>query len=144
MLGFTREQTLEINEAVIREFRAHGGELPEGHPLHGNPTLLLTTTGARSGRTLISPLTYTPDQGDFIVMASAGGSPRLPSWAHNLRANPSVAAEVGTNRIDAVAIETSGDDHDHAFTLMTSALPRFAEYQASVERRIPLFRIRPL
>ena len=69
MHGLTREQTLAVNADVIETFRANGGEMPEGHPLHGNPTLLVTMTGARSGRTLTSPLSYTPDSDAFIVLS---------------------------------------------------------------------------
>ncbi|MEM8707184.1 MAG: nitroreductase family deazaflavin-dependent oxidoreductase [Actinomycetota bacterium] len=141
MHGLTREQTLEFNAGVIEVFRANDGVMPEGHPMHGNPTLLVTMTGAKSGRTLTSPLTYTADGDAFVVMASAGGSPRLPAWGHNLRANPDVTLEVGSETFDAVAVETEGDERDRVFELMTAALPRFAEYQASVEREIPLFHL---
>ena len=115
--------------------------MPEEHPLHGNPTLLVTMTGLKSGRTLTSPLSYTPDGDAFIVMASAGGSPTLPAWAHNLRAHPEITLEVGAETFPAHAVETVGPDRDRAFELMTSSLPRFADYQASVERLIPLFRL---
>ncbi len=142
MHGLTREQTLAFNASVIETFRANGGEMPDGHPMHGNPTLLLTMTGARSRRTLTSPLTYTADGDAYIVMASAGGSPTLPAWAHNLRANADVELEVGEERFAARAVETEGAARARAFELMTTTLPRFAEYQASVEREIPLFRLK--
>lgn len=139
--GLTREQTLAFNADVIGALRANAGTLPEGHPLHGNPTLLLTMTGAKSGRTLTSPLTYALDGDAFIVMASAGGSPTLPDWAHNLRAEPAVTVEVDDERFAAEATETTGPERDRVFGLMTAALPRFADYQAQVEREIPLFRL---
>lgn len=141
MHGLTREQTLEFNTSVIEAFRANGGEMPEGHPMHGNPTLLLTMTGAKSGRALTSPLTYTADGEAWIVMASAGGSPKLPAWGHNLRAEPNVSIEVGTEVIDVRAVETEGAERDRVLELMTAALPRFGDYQASVDRLIPLFRL---
>ena len=75
MLGMTNEQVIEFNRGVIETFRAHEGVMPEG-PFHNNPTLLLTMTGARSGRHLTTALTYTTDEdGALIVMASAGGQP---------------------------------------------------------------------
>jgi len=141
MHGLTREQTLELNAGVIETFRANDGVMPEGHPMHGNPTLLVTMTGAKSGRSLTSPLTYTPDGDAFVVMASAGGSPTLPAWGHNLRANPEVTLEVGGETFPAFAVEAEGEERDRVFTLMTTALPRFADYQASVDRVIPLFRL---
>ena len=141
MHGLTREQTLEFNASVIETFRANDGVMPEGHPMHGNPTLLVTMTGARSGRSLTSPLTYTPDGDAFIVMASAGGSPTLPAWGHNLRANPEIMLEVDGETFPARAVEAEGTERDRVFALMTTALWRFADYQASVDRVIPLFRL---
>lgn len=141
MHGLTREQTLEFNRSVIEAFRANAGQMPEGHPLFGNPMLLLTVTGAKSKRRLTCPLSYASDGAAFLVMASAGGSPALPAWGHNLRADPEVMLEVGTETFAATAVETEGGERDRVFALMTTALPRFAAYQDSVERIIPVFRL---
>ena len=141
MMGMTKEQVLAFNQGVIAEFREHDGVMPEGSIFHGNPTLLLTMTGAKTGRTLTSPLTYATDGDDWIVMASAGGSEKLPGWGHNLRANGEVSLEVLGDSFPAIATEMLGTDRDHAFSTMISQQPRFADYQASVERIIPLFRL---
>lgn len=142
MMGMTNEQVLEFNKGVIAEFREHGGVMPEGSPFHGNPTLLVTMTGAKSGRTLTSPLSYaTDDDGSLIVMASAGGSPKLPAWGHNLRANPNVTIEVPGDSYEATAVEAEGEERDRVFARMVETLPRFGEYQDAVERVIPLFRL---
>ena len=109
---------------------------------HGNPTLLMTMTGAKSGRELVSPLSYATDGEDWIVMASAGGSPTVPAWAFNLRANPDITLEILDETFEATAHETGvGAERDAAFEIMTTQLPRFADYQDQVERTIPLFRL---
>ena len=141
MMGMTNEQVLDFNKGVIAEFREHLGVMPEGSMFHGNPTLLLNMTGAKSGRALTSPLSYATDDDAFIVMASAGGSETTPSWAYNLRAHPSVTLEVLDESFEAVATEVSDDEHDRVFGVMTEQLPRFANYQEAVERKIPLFRL---
>lgn len=142
MMGMTNEQVLDFNKGVIESFREHGGVMPEGSPFHGNPTLLLTMTGAKSGRTRTSPLTYsTDDDGSLIVMASAGGSPKLPAWGHNLRANPGVTVEVLDETYEATAIETAGAERERVLARMVETLPRFGEYQDAVDRVIPLFRL---
>jgi len=141
MMGMTNEQVIEFNKSVIAQFREHDGIMPEDSPFHGNPTMLVTMTGAKSGRQLTSPLTYASDDDGWIIMASAGGSPKTPGWAFNLRANPSVNIELPGESFAAVAAEASGDERDRVLGVMTTALPRFAEYQESVERTIPLFRI---
>lgn len=141
MLGMTNEQVLDFNKTVIADFREHDGVMPEGSMFHGNPTLLLTMTGAKTGRSLTSPLSFATDGDEWIIMASAGGSENTPAWAHNLRANPNVVIEMPGETFVARATETSGDDRDHAFAVMTTALPRFADYQDKVTRQIPLFRL---
>jgi deazaflavin-dependent oxidoreductase (nitroreductase family) len=141
MLGMTNEELLEFNRGVIETFRAHNGVMPPG-PFHGNPTLLMTMTGAKTERRLTTPLTYaTDDDGAPIVMASAGGSPTLPAWAHNIRANPEVVVELPGETYAATAVEATGAHREPAYQRMIETLPRFAEYQASVERTIPLFRL---
>lgn len=144
MMGMTNDEVLAFNHQVIEDFRANAGVMPEGSRFHGNPTLLLTMTGARSGRRLTTPLTYTADGDAYIVMASAGGSPTAPAWAFNLRANPEVTLEVLDATFPARAIETDGDERQRVFDLMVTNLPRFADYQAGVERTIPLFRLERL
>lgn len=115
--------------------------MPEGSAFYGNPTLLLTMTGARTGRSLTSPLSYATDGNSWIIMASAGGSEKTPAWAYNLRATPDVVVEIVDEVGDVIATETEGYDRDRAYMTMTTQLPRFAEYQRQVNRPIPLFRL---
>lgn len=141
MMGMTKDELLEFNRQVIEDFRANDGVMPEGSVFHGNPTMVLTMTGAKSGRQLTSPLSYSTDGDGWVVMASAGGSDTAPAWAFNLRANPGVTVEVPGERFEAIATEAEGAEHDRLYEVMTEQLPRFAEYQEQVERKIPLFRI---
>lgn len=137
MNGLTNEQTTDFNAAIIEEFRANEGRC--GGRFEGNPMLLMTMTGAKSGRTLTSPLTYHDLDGTPIVMASAGGHPHHPHWFHNLVADPAIEIELGTERYPATARRLVDDERQRAFESMTAAMPRFADYQAGVEREIPLF-----
>lgn len=138
-LGMTRDQLLAFNAGIVDEFRANDGVC--GGPFEGNDMILLTMTGAKSGRELVSPLTYHPYEGDFVVMASAGGAPKHPAWYFNLVAHPDITAEVGSERFEATAVLTSGDERQAVYDSMTAAMPRFGDYQAGVEREIPMFRI---
>ena len=141
MMGMSNEEVVAFNKNVIDEFREHDGVMPEGSVFHGNPTLLMTMTGAKSGRLLTSPLSYTADGDGWIVMASAGGSEKTPGWAYNLRANPNITLELPGESFDALATETEGAERERVFAAMTENLPRFAEYQEQVDRTIPLFRL---
>ena len=73
MMGMSTQELLDFNRKVIEEFRANEGRC--GGPFEGNPMLLMTMKGARTGRELTTPLTYHAYEGDYVVMASAGGSP---------------------------------------------------------------------
>lgn len=54
-----------------------------GHRLPGvPPSLLLRTTGAKTGQARINPLSYARDGKDYLVVASMGGAPRSPGWYH--------------------------------------------------------------
>ena len=121
----------ERNRKVIDEFRANSGNLP------GRELVLLTTTGARTGREHTTPLMYLA-QGDRIyVIASKGGSPSHPAWYHNLLANPTVTVEVGADRYEANARVLQGDERDRAYAAQAARYPFFAEYQEKTERQIP-------
>ncbi|MDE0135583.1 MAG: nitroreductase family deazaflavin-dependent oxidoreductase [Acidimicrobiaceae bacterium] len=140
MKGMEDSEVLSFNEQIIAEFRANEGRC--GGRFEGNPMLLLTMTGARSGRQLTSPLTCHLLGDDYIVMASAGGHDRHPSWYHNVVANPEVSVEHGTETFDATAVVLEGDERGTAFASMCEAMPRFGDYQASVDREIPLVALR--
>jgi len=84
----------ERNAQIIEEFRANDGRV--GGHFEGRTLLLLTTTGAQTGRTHTTPAIYLEDAGRYIVFASNGGAPNNPGWYHNVRANPDVQVEVGT------------------------------------------------
>lgn len=139
MKGMSDEEVLGFNKGVIEEFRANGGKC--GGIFEGNPMLLMTMTGARSGRQLVSPLTYHADGDDYVVMASAGGDPEHPAWYYNLVANPKVVLEVGDETFAATATETTGDERARLYDSMVAAMARFGDYQADVDREIPLFKL---
>jgi deazaflavin-dependent oxidoreductase (nitroreductase family) len=125
-----------FNEGIIEEFRANAGKV--GGPFAGAPMLLLTSTGARSGRPHVTPLVYLEDGGRIHIFASMGGAPQNPAWYHNLRANPDATIEVGTDQYPVRAVITSGEERDRLFKEQASRMPAFAEYQKRTSRTIPV------
>jgi deazaflavin-dependent oxidoreductase (nitroreductase family) len=125
-----------FNQALIEEFRANGGKA--GGPFEGRPVLLLTTTGAKSGRRITTPLVYLQDGERVLIFASKGGSPRNPDWYHNLVANPTVTVEVGTETYDAKAVVVTGEERDRLYAKQAEAMPIFATYQEKTTRTIPV------
>jgi deazaflavin-dependent oxidoreductase (nitroreductase family) len=110
---------------------------PEGSS-EGAPLLLLTTTGAKSGKTRVNPMMYLLDGGTVHVFASKAGQPTNPDWYHNLVAHPAVTVEIGTERFDAVARVVTGQERDRIFARQVELYPGFAEYQEKVSRAIPV------
>src|SRR5947199_552368 len=106
--GGAMSEAHDFNQRVIREFRANQGKV--SGQLANMPVLLLTMTGARSGRTLTTPLVYTTDGDRLVVIASFAGAPKHPAWYHNLLAHPDATAEVGSERFRVKAPGTAGDE----------------------------------
>ncbi|MCC7023063.1 MAG: nitroreductase family deazaflavin-dependent oxidoreductase [Thermomicrobiales bacterium] len=125
-----------FNQNLIAEFRQNGGRV--GGPFAGAPMLLLTTTGRRSGQPRTNPVIYTTDNGRFVIIASKGGAPTNPDWFHNLRANPEVTVEIGTETFPARASIPEGAERDRLFAQMAAQMPGFADYQKQTTRRIPV------
>lgn len=133
---------LETNKGVIEEFRANAGVCTGW--LEGAPVVLVTMTGAKSGRELCSPLVYSTDGDDLVIIASKGGAPDHPNWYYNLVANPGVKVEVGTDAWDAMAVLTEGEERQRLFDQQAAQMPQFSEYEKSAsaaDRVIPVFRL---
>lgn len=129
----------DFNRRVIEEFRANEGKV--GGQFEGANMILLTTTGAKSGEQRVNPVVYFPLGDRIVVVASNGGADTHPAWYHNLKANPVLTAEVGTDKYEAVATEITGTERDDVFARIVEAMPGFGEYQAGTKRVIPLFAI---
>jgi deazaflavin-dependent oxidoreductase (nitroreductase family) len=130
---------LTMNAKAIAEFRANGGTC--GPPFEGTPIVLVTMKGAKSGRELCSPLAYSTDGDDVIVIASMGGAPKNPNWYHNLKANPDVTLEVGTDKYEATAVITEGEERERLYAAQAKELPIFNKYaEKAAPRVIPVLR----
>ncbi|MFJ9945118.1 nitroreductase/quinone reductase family protein [Streptomyces erythrochromogenes] len=125
-----------FNQNVIEEFRANAGKV--GGPFEGAELLLLTTTGARSGKPHTVPLGFLRDGGTPLVVASAAGADRHPAWYHNLLARPLVQVETGTEEYEAVAVPASGERREELFAQVVRAEPGYGEYQVRTARVIPV------
>jgi len=129
-------QLNDFNQKVIEEFRANQGKV--GGQMAGMPLMLLTTTGAKTGRALTKPLAYTKDGDRIVLIASFAGSPHHPAWFVNLTANPTVTVEVGGDRYQARAVVTSGAERQRLFDNQAAKMPIFNEYQKKTTREIPV------
>ncbi len=120
----------------LERYLATDGE--DGHLWRGVPTLLLTTNGRKSGRSITTPLIYGVHEGRCIVVASRGGAPDHPQWYYNLSANPSVHVQVAADKFDATARTAGPDEKPELWQLMAGIYPPYDDYQAKTEREIPV------
>lgn len=127
----------DYNAPIINEFRENKGKV--GKMFAGMELLLLTTTGAKSGKTYIRPLAYTKDGDNLVIVASKGGAPTNPDWYHNLIAHPEVTVEVGEDKFKVHATETSGAERDRLFKQHAAKYPGFNDYVVKTTRVLPVF-----
>ncbi len=133
----------DFNDQIIAEFHANEGRV--GGMFEGASVLLLHHTGAKSGQSRINPLVFQSDDGRYVVFASKAGAPTNPAWYHNLKANPDTQIEVGTDTIDVVASEATGDERDRLFDAQVQRAPTFAEYaEKALPRIIPVILLTPV
>ncbi|MEV0350823.1 nitroreductase family deazaflavin-dependent oxidoreductase [Nonomuraea sp. NPDC050680] len=130
----------DFNEQIIAEFRANKGKV--GGMFEGANLVLLTTTGAKSGKRTTSPVMYFEDGDRYIVIASYAGADRHPAWYHNLVANPEVTAEIGTETYELTAEVVGEEERDRLYAHVVTIAPGFAEYQEKTTRRIPVVALR--
>lgn len=118
-------------------YRLSGGRLM--NRMEGAPICLVTMTGRRSGKKKTICLMYTPHGEDVILVASLGGSPTHPAWYYNLKANPGVLIQVGTQRRTMLARETAGTERTALWNEAVANYRSFATYQTRTTREIPVF-----
>ena len=134
--GYTLPDLTLFGDEHIRRYLETDGAV--GHEWNGVPTLVLTTTGRKSGQPRQSAMIYGQDGDAYIVIASQGGAPAHPNWYLNLEADPDVEVQVGADRFRARARAAEGDERARLWVLMTSIWPNFDVYRTRTDRRIPV------
>ena len=125
-----------FQRGIIAEFRANQGNLTG--MFEGWSLVVLTTAGAKTGQDREAVLGYLELDGNGVVVASANGSDKHPAWYHNLRKNPIVKVETGTDTYQAIAAIPPGEERDKLFERVVAEAPGFAEHQAKTTREIPV------
>jgi deazaflavin-dependent oxidoreductase (nitroreductase family) len=111
--------------------------------LAGMDVLLLTTTGAKTGRERTTPLTCFEDAGRFVVIGSVLGEPRHPGWVHNLRARPQASVQLGARHIPVQAYEAQGDERARLWSRAVEIQPEYRDYETQTDRVIPVVVLAP-
>jgi F420H(2)-dependent quinone reductase len=131
----------DVRDQVAR-YEATGGR--EGGTLEGRPVVILTMTGATSGKIRKTPVMRIESAGTYVAVASNGGAPRHPAWYHNLIAHPDVRVQDGAQVHVLRAREVFGQEKAEAWKLADSRWPHFPEYRAKAGREIPILLLEPV
>ena len=142
MTRFDRLVGLSLLQLHQRAYELTGGRW--GHGIGLRRTLLLRTTGRRSGRLRTAALLYHRDGDRLVVIASKGGSDTPPGWLLNLQAHPDVEVQVGTHRFPARARVATAAEQRRLWPVMTALWPGYERYQAQTTRRILLVILEPV
>ena len=108
------------------------------------PTLLLTTTGQKSGEPRSLPLIYGTVGNSYVVIASKGGMPNHPLWYRNLEAKPECELMVGAKAVSARARTADGEERERIWAQMAELYPPYLDYQKATEREIPVVVLDPI
>jgi deazaflavin-dependent oxidoreductase (nitroreductase family) len=120
----------------VKRYRETDGR--EGHEWQGTTTLILTTTGRRSGQPRSAPLIYGQHGEDYVVVASKGGAEEHPAWYENLQAQPAVEVQVKADRFRARARTATPQEKPELWEMMVGRWPAYADYQRKTDREIPV------
>ncbi|OBG91399.1 nitroreductase [Mycobacterium sp. E3251] len=126
---WVREQT----EQILKQGTTDGVEILD------RPVVLVTVTGAKSGKKRYVPMMRVESEGRYAMVASKGGAPAHPSWYFNLKANPEVTLQDGERAVALRARELAGLEREQWWKRAVEAYPPYAEYQTKTTRQIPVF-----
>ena len=128
-----------MNQQIIEEFRTNNGKV--GGFFEKMDLLLLHTTGKRSGQPRLNPTAYIKEGNSLVIAASKAGADSHPDWYYNLKANPEVSVEVGTEKYPALVEIAPEPERTRLYDKLKSIYPGFAEYELKTNRVIPVITI---
>ena len=142
LTGDYEPSTLDWARENAELYMSSGGT--QGTEMQGRPVILLTTTGAKTGKIRKTPLMRVEHNGEYAVVASLGGAPKHPVWYYNIQAHPRVELQDGTVTGDYEAREVFGDEKATWWQRAVETWPDYANYQQKTDRQIPVFVLTPV
>jgi deazaflavin-dependent oxidoreductase (nitroreductase family) len=123
----------------VREYEASDGARANTLRDTGDPIVMITSVGARSGKLRKNPVMRVEHDGRYLAVASKGGGPEDPSWAANFRAHPEVELQDGAERATYAVRELAGEERAEWWQRAVDTWPTYASYQERTDRLIPIF-----
>ncbi|MDJ0954540.1 MAG: nitroreductase family deazaflavin-dependent oxidoreductase [Acidimicrobiia bacterium] len=115
------------------------GRITIGRSLGALPVVMLTTTGAKTGKMRTNPVSAIPYGDDLALVGSNYGRGTSPGWAHNLRANPLATVSHRDHEVAVVASAAEGDQYEEVFAAAVGVYPGYARYRRTAANTIPVF-----
>jgi deazaflavin-dependent oxidoreductase (nitroreductase family) len=133
--GWVREQ--------VEKFEASNGQQANTLRDTGDPIVVITSVGAKSGVLRKNPVMRVERDGKYVAIASKGGAPDQPEWYYNFLANPEVELQDGPDRKTYRARLLEGAERADWWQHAVDTWPTYASYQKKTERKIPVFLLEP-
>ena len=121
----------------VEKFEASNGQ--EANTLNGDPIVVITSVGAKSGKLRKNPVMRVERDGTYVAVASKGGSPEQPEWYYNFVEHPEVELQDGAEKHTYVARLAEGEERADWWQHAVATWPTYGEYQKKTDREIPVF-----
>ncbi len=131
-----------ILKLMVFLYRVSGGRI--GGKMGKVSTLLLTTTGRKTGKQRTLPLNYIMDGPAYVITASASGADRDPGWFFNIRSNPQAVIQVKDKQIKVTAEIVGPEKKPELWARLVEVAPNYAGYQKRTSRDIPMVILHPV
>jgi deazaflavin-dependent oxidoreductase (nitroreductase family) len=123
----------------VSEFEASDGARANTLRDTGDPIVVITSVGARTGHLRKNPVMRVERDGAYVAIASQGGAPDHPQWYHNFLAHPLVELQDGSEKHLYAARLVQGPERDEWWKVAVETWPTYARYQEKTDREIPVF-----
>lgn len=137
----TRKDWVSEHREMYLKSGGTKGHIEDLTPVNGHDFgthLLLKYKGRKTGRVLITPLSYGDIGGEVVICASKGGADTHPTWYLNMIQDKEVQFQIATQAFRATWREPEGAERQKVWDFMVDCFPFYANYQASTSRVLPL------
>lgn len=128
----------------VAEYEASGGQRANTLRDTGDPIVVITSVGAKSGKLRKNPVMRVEKDGTYVAIASKGGAPENPSWYANFVAHPVVDLQDGPEPKPYRARIAEGEERQQWWDHAVATWPTYASYQEKTDREIPVFLLEPV
>ena len=128
----------------VEKFEATDGAEANTPRDTGDPIVVITSVGAKSGNLRKNPVMRVERDGKYVAVASKGGAEEHPEWYHNLVAHPEVDLQDRGEKHTYIARQLEGDERADWWEYAVETWPTYGEYQKKTDRQIPVFKLTPI